>query len=63
MIVHYSSDGITTACGTYAIGKHTNDESKVTCKSCKAAQQGVEPTVDGHSEPTFHPIRMDGKQA
>jgi len=29
----------------------------------KAAQHGVEPTVDRHSEPTYHPIRMDGKKS
>lgn len=35
VMIHYSIDGIETACGVYAIGEITNDISKVTCPECK----------------------------
>lgn len=29
----------------------------------RQANTSVEPTIDGNSEPTYHPIRMDGKKS
>jgi len=44
-MVHFSTDRVTTACGVYALGKHSDNIAEVTCPKCKAAQQSVKRTA------------------